>query len=398
MSQPAAGHPALLRLGFRPFFLGAGAFAVVGMALWMAMYGFGWTGLSPAYLGVFWHGHEMVFGYAVAVAAGFLLTAIRNWTGLQTVHQWPLMVLAGLWLLARLLPLTGAHLLWTVGADLGFMAGLLVAAALPVIRTRQWVQAGIISKLLLLLLANAVFYLGVLGVWPAGVMVGLYAGFYLILALILTMGRRVIPFFIERGIDSPFKARNNLWIDRASLALFLVFAVAQVTALGTGHVTAAWIAAWLALVQAVLHAVRLWGWHHRELWRRPLLWVLFLAYGWLILGFVLTFLAQVGMASFWLALHAFGVGGIGMMTVGMMARVILGHTGRNVFEPPPVLTALFLLLLGAAVLRVFPVWWWPSLQLVWVIASQLVWMVAFLLFLRVYAPMLVQPRVDGRDG
>ncbi|MEZ5453750.1 MAG: NnrS family protein [Thiothrix sp.] len=398
IQPPVTGKYALSHLGFRPFFLGAGLFAVIGMVLWAGIYGFGWQGLHPAYPSIAWHAHEMVFGYAVAVAAGFLLTAIKNWTGQQTLHGRPLLGLAGVWLLARILPFTGLPLLTAAVADVVFMLWLLWAAVQPVVRARQWQQVGIVSKIALLLLANLTFYFGLLGYWPVGLTVGLYAGFYLIVALILTMGRRVIPFFIERGLGCPFEARNHVWVDRAGLILFLAFVVAELFALAGSGQDMAWVAAVLALEQVPLHGVRLWGWHHANLWRKPLLWVLYLAYGWLVLGFLLKFLAVAAGVSPWLAVHAFAYGGIGIMTVGMMARVILGHTGRNVFEPPGILSVIFLLLFAGAVIRVFAVWWLPQFHGFWILASQLVWIAAFLVFVWTYAPMLLRVRVDGRYG
>lgn len=398
IQPPLTGKYALLHLGFRPFFLGAGLFAVIGMILWAGIYGFGWQWVHPAYPSVIWHAHEMVFGYAVAVAAGFLLTAIKNWTGQQTLYGWPLLGLVGVWLMARILPFTGLPLLTVAVADLVFMFWLLWAAVLPVVRAGQWQQTGIVSKLALLLAANLIFYLGLLGYWPSGLTIGLYAGFYLIVALILTMGRRVIPFFIERGLGCPFEARNYVWVDRTSLILFLTFALVELIALAGGGDNMAWAAAVLALVQVPLHGVRLWGWYHANLWSKPLLWVLYLAYSWLVLGFLLKFLTVVAGVSPWLAVHAFAYGGIGIMTVGMMARVILGHTGRNVFEPPAILSVIFLLLFIGAVIRVFAVWWFPQFYGFWILVSQLVWIAAFVAFVWTYAPMLLRIRVDGRYG
>jgi uncharacterized protein involved in response to NO len=154
----------------------------------------------------------------------------------------------------------------------------------------------------------------------------------------------------------------------------------------------------LALVQVVLHSIRLQGWYHPLIWKNPLLWVLYLAYAWLILGFILKFLSLLLGISPWLAVHAFAYGGIGMMTLGMMARVSLGHTGRDVANPPTVLSGLFALLGLGAFIRVFLVWWLPNLQAVWVLTAQFLWMAAFAGLIWVYAPMWLQARIDGRPG
>ena len=383
---------AWLRLAFRPFFLAAGLFAVLAMALWTALYDFGWQMPAGGLPALDWHAHEMLFGYALAVVAGFLLTAIRNWTGLQTLHGPSLLALFALWTAARLGSLVpGLPLPVVAAADLGFNAFLVLAALLPVARARQWMQTGIIVKLLLLLAANALFYLGVTGQLADGRRLGLYAGLYLILSLILMIGRRVIPFFIQNGVGYPFQARNRKWLDVTVLVLFLLFALSDLARLDA--LTAA-----LAAVLFVLHGIRIVGWHTRGIWSKPLLWVLFLAYGFIILGFGLKTASIVAGVSPFLALHAFTVGGIGLMTLGMMARVTLGHTGRNVFEPPAAVRWMFGLLAAGAVTRVLLPMLVPARYDLWIALSQGLWILAFGLFVAVYVPMLVTPRVDGKPG
>ena len=397
LEKPYTGKYALHHLGFRPFFLGAGLFAVLGMILWAGIYGFGWSALPAAYPAITWHAHEMVFGYAVAVAAGFLLTAVKNWTNQQTLHETPLLVLAGVWATARLLPFLGVPLIVIAVVDTLFLLWLTIAMARPIIRSKQWKQLALVGKIALLVPANIAFYLGLLGYWPEGVSVGLYSGFYIILGLIFTMGRRVIPFFIERGVGCPFTARNDVWVDRLSLVLFLVFAIADVIALATGNALAGLPSGVLALVQVVLHSFRLLGWYHPNIWEKPLLWSLYLAYGWLIAGFLLKFayLASGGVPVW---IHAFSYGGIAMMTVGMMSRVALGHTGRDVAEPPTILAVIFLLLFAGAFIRVLNTWLVPEFYAMWILNAQFLWIAAFVLFLWHYAPMLIKPRIDGRYG
>ncbi len=399
IEKPFTGNYALTHLGFRPFFLSAGAFAVIGILLWTAIYSFNWQGLNAAYPPITWHAHEMIFGYTLAVVAGFLLTAIKNWTGQQTLHQAPLLLLTAIWLAARLLPfMQGLSLQAVASVDLLFMLALLAEVAIPVLRARQWQQAGIIAKVALMTLANAVFYLGLLGYWPAGIQLGLYAGLYLMIALIFTMGRRVIPFFIERGVGVSFKANNTRWVDRSSLVLFLLFAITDLIAMTQGNQALAGMAAALALVQIPLHGWRLYGWYHAAIWQKPLLWVLYVAYAWLVLGFGLKFLSWSTGLSPWLAVHAFAYGGIGMMTLGMMARVILGHTGRNVFEPPALVGKIFTILFAGACVRILAVWALPQWHWWWIVIAQCLWMLAFGLFIWLYAPMLIKPRVDKRYG
>ncbi|MGD8619810.1 MAG: NnrS family protein, partial [Gammaproteobacteria bacterium] len=227
--EVAYGIP-LFRLAFRPFFLGAGAFAVVAVFIWMFVYTHGvvfdFSGMTPTT----WHAHEMIFGYSMAVIAGFLLTAIKNWTGQQTLRGPGLFVLFMLWLLARAIPLTVMNIPLAVLAtiDLLFMFLLVIAALMPVLKVKQYKQLGVVSKLVLLLLCNVLFYLGVLGFVEQGVQWGLHSGLYMIIALVFVMARRVIPFFIEKGIDGQVEIKNRLWVDLSSLVFLLVLWILDV--------------------------------------------------------------------------------------------------------------------------------------------------------------------------
>ena len=390
----ATGKLALFHLGFRPFFLGAALFSVVAMLLWMGIYVFAWQikplGIAPA----FWHAHEMIFGYSIAVIAGFLLTAVKNWTGVQTPHRTPLLILFVIWLVGRVLPYFSATLpvAFIVIIDNLFLVLLFLSVVIPIFRVKQWKQIGIASKLLLMLTSNIVFYLGVAGIVEKGVNWGLYSGLYLILALIFTMGRRVIPFFIERGVDEPVQLTNRKWLDVSSLVLFIAFWITDVFLLEPNLV------ATLAGILFVLHATRLAGWYTSAMWRKPLLWVLYIAYGFLVIGFLLKAAVPVFSLSATLATHAFTVGGIGVMTLGMMSRVALGHTGRNILEPPSVLKWVFIILIVGAIVRVIVPLINPGHHLVWIGLSQALWVASFILFLATYLPILARPRIDGRYG
>ena len=392
MNQPDSITP-LLRLGFRPLFLAAACFAVIAVAIWMASYSFGIPVHTGALSTSLWHGHEMLFGYALAVIGGFLLTAIGNWTGRQTLRATPLLLLVLLWLAARILYLVpGIDLQLIAVFDLLFNALLVVATAIPIFQVQQWKQVGILVKLLLILLANLAFYLGVLGIFPGWETTGLYAGIYLVLSLILMIGRRVLPFFIQNGVGYAFAAKNYRWLDISSLVLFVAFVLAEL------FVSDVRIAGVLAAMLFVLHVIRLIGWHTRGIWSKPLLWVLFCGYSFIVLGFALKAASVFAGVSPFLALHAFTYGGIGMMTLGMMARVTLGHTGRNVSEPPAGTGWMFVLLGTGAFIRVMLPLLAPGFYAWWIELSQVFWMAAFAWFVVVFAPMLASARVDGGDG
>ncbi|WP_126456676.1 NnrS family protein [Sulfuriflexus mobilis] len=382
-------------LGFRPFFLLASILAVVSIGgwLWILTY----QGHLPASLNlspVSWHAHEMLYGYVVAVIAGFLLTAERNWTGVQTLHGMPLLLLAVLWLLARLMPFmnTPQSLLFMAAFDLMFNAGLCLALLYPIVKVRQWQHLAIWSKVLLLLVGNILFYLGAVNELDDGIRLGLYTALYLIVSLIMLMGRRVIPFFIEKGVDQPVSLVNHRWLDLTSLALMLAFIIVEV------FVVSPMLAAITAAALAVLHAWRLVGWYSNGIWSKPLLWSLYLGYAWLVAGFALKALSYWSTVNPMLAIHAFAYGGVGMITLGMMARITLGHTGRDVFTPPRVMPVLFLLLFSGAFIRVVMPILTSGSYAMWIMLSQLLWMAAFTGFVLVYAPMLVKGRVDGKYG
>jgi len=385
---------ALFHLGFRPFFLGAMVFAVASMLIWLLLYvpvgSSGLVALSPRD----WHAHEMIYGYGMAVIAGFLLTAIRNWTGIQTAHGFALFVLFMLWAAARLIPFIPIenNLQLMAGLDLLFMLALLLATFMPIAKVKQWNQLGIILIVVLLLCGNLLFYLGVLQVLEQGVEWSLYVGLYVVLGLIFIIGRRVIPFFIEKGVDGPVAIKNWRWLDITNATLFALFAILDVF---TGY---AEVVAGLALLLFIINSIRLFGWYTPGLFGKSLLWVLYLAYIFIVAGFAMRFVGFIYDLPASAHMHLFTVGGIGLMTTGMMARVALGHTGRNVFEPPKILTAIFSLLMLSAVSRVFLPLLVAQHYLFWVVLSQLLWLAAFLLLLWTYLPILIKPRIDGQYG
>ncbi len=385
---------ALFALGFRPFFMAAGIYAVVAMLIWGGLY----SGRLSVNLGALtpqqWHAHEMIYGYALAVIAGFLLTAVRNWTGVQTLNGPALALLFGAWLAARVLSLAGGGLPLMMAAvlDTLFSLVLFLAVLWPVLKVKQWNQMGIVSKVLLMGVSNGLFYLGALGVLDKGVHWGLYSGFYLVLALILVMGRRVIPFFIERGVGHATSVRNRDWVDRASLVVFLAFWIFEVFTAYTS------VAAWLAGGLVVLHMIRIVGWYDGGVWRKPLLWILYLGYAVLILGFALRFMMPfVGISPF-VAVHALALGGIAMTSLGMMARVALGHTGRDVQQPPRAVAPMLVMLTLGMLLRVVLPLLLPAYYATWVLLSQFFWIAAFAVFVGVYSPMLIRGRADGQPG
>jgi len=391
-SKQEPGTFALFNLGFRPFFLAAAAFATVSMLIWMGIYIFGWS-IQPYGSSQTWHAHEMIFGYALAVIAGFLLTAVKNWTNVQTPTGVSLALIFLLWLAGRILPFFHAvdmHLIALI--DNLFILTLIISVGLPIIKTRQWEHSGILFILFLFLISNIIFYAGLLKIIDNGISIGLYSGLYLVVGLIFLMGRRVIPFFIEKGVDETVQLTNYKWLDISSPIFFVCFWLSSL------FLTLPVLTTSLAIILFILHSIRMLGWHTPGIWRKPLLWSIYLAYGFLTVGFALHALGHVFDISPFITLHTFAVGGVGIMTIGMMSRVALGHTGRSVFEPPKILALIFLLLLIASLVRVVLPLLMPAEYILWIGVSQVFWITAFATFFLYYFPVLYKPRVDGRFG
>ncbi|MFB3090124.1 MAG: NnrS family protein [Gammaproteobacteria bacterium] len=384
---------ALFNLGFRPFFLGASVFSLFSVLLWMGVFVFQLP-LQFKEINMYqWHAHEMVYGYSVAVISGFLLTAVKNWTGEQTLYGPKLCGLFLLWVVARILFLFGTSFIFIAAFfDMLFMLCLISAIAFPIVKTRQWRQIGILAKLVLLTIGNGLFYLGAAGLIDQGVFWGIYGGLLLIIALILTLGRRVIPFFIEGGVGYPVQLVNYKWIDRLSLVLLLAFFIFFVF-IGNRQVSAT-----ISLALFFITTIRLFGWYTPGIWKKPLLWSLFISFIFIDIGFLLFAVSDLLNQPIMLAFHAFSYGGIGIVTLAMMSRVSLGHTGRNIQSPPAVLTLSFVLLVLGGLFRVFLPIIDMNHYVTWILLSQILWSVAYLIFVIAYARILIKPRIDGQFG
>ena len=235
---------------------------------------------------------------------------------------------------------------------------------------------------------NILFYLGALNIVDNGVFWGIYGGLYLIIALILTMGRRILPLFIQNGVGYQVKLFNSKWLDISILLLFLAFFISEL------FLRNQVLSSYLALALFVMNAIRLIGWHTSGIWKKSLLWSLYLSFWFICFGFLLF---AVGVSKF-IAIHAFAVGGVGVVTMSMMSRVTLGHTGRDISKAPKAISYALGILLFSAIIRVVM----PLLDIqnymVWIGLSQGLWIISFLIFTIIYFPMFMQPRVDGKLG
>ncbi len=381
---------ALFASGFRPFFLLAASFAVVQLMIWVGIYVSG-ANLATYYRGTVWHGHEMIFGYATAVIAGFLLTAVPNWTGIATPQGKPLAALATLWVAGRVMPFfsdSSPH--WFIAVvDIAFLPLLTAVLAIPLLKTRQRQNFVFLVLLSVLAVANAAVHLDTLGSTPGLATTGLGLAVNLIVLLIAIIGGRVIPFFAERAIPG-LSAKRWRAVEAFAFGTLVLLTAAQLV---YPHPL---LIGGLSALAFASHAVRLSGWYTNQIWKSPILWILYLGYGWLVLGLALKALAALGTVSALFALHTFTVGGAGVLTLGMMARVALGHTGRAMKAAKPMVVAFVLINLAAFTRVVIPIAF-PGWYLDLISASAVLWMLAFSIFTYVYAPILVSPRADARS-
>jgi uncharacterized protein involved in response to NO len=388
-APPAApqGWP-LLRLGFRPFYLGAATFAALAVPLWVLL----WLGRAPLDLPVppmFWHAHEMLFGFAAAVIVGFLLTAGRAWTGLPTPRGAPLAGLALLWLAARVAALCAPYRVYAV-LDAALLPLVAAIFATVLVRARNWRNLPLAGILALLGLANICFHVGVLGLVQLSPLQPLHAALALIVMIECVIGGRVIPAFTANATPGlkiaphPRLGWATLGVTALALALWVLAPPSPITAVAF-------------LAAAALQVARQWHWHPTVTRGKPILWILHVSYAWLALGFVLLALAQVGWINGTLGLHALAVGATGGLIIGMITRTARGHTGRPLKVGAAEVVA-YSLMLAAAVSRVLLPLVAPQWTSQWVIVAAVAWSAAFVVYLGVYAPWLLRVRADGKDG
>jgi uncharacterized protein involved in response to NO len=389
--QRTGGWP-ILALGFRPFFLLAAILAAAAVPLWLLIYQGAFEPVSSLPPTV-WHGHEMVFGFAVAVIAGFLLTAATNWTGRGTATGSGLAALAGLWIAGRVVLIVPGVPVWlAIGVDVAFLPVLAVVLAIPLLATGNRRNVVFPIVLTVLGLINLAIHLGSIGAIDWDPSRGLRIAIDLILLMIGVLGGRVIPSFTKNALP---QAKVNPCPKASVLALLSIAALA-IAEVATDNTT---MTGSVALVAGVLNALRMRGWGTVATLRHPILWILHVGYAWLAAGLILRGAAELtGLIPLDAGIHALTIGAIGSMTVGMMSRVALGHTGRSIV-PAPLTVAAYWLVNAAALLRVaFALTGDDTLRAASLMGSGALWSLAFACFAIVYWPILSRPRADGRAG
>jgi uncharacterized protein involved in response to NO len=383
-----AAAPPILRGGFRPFFFGGALWAVICLCLWLSSFFHGFT-LPTALDALAWHRHEMLFGFVGAIIAGFLLTAIPNWTGRLPIAGVPLALLFALWLAGRLLLLFSA----TVGpvapaiADVGFYVVLAGLAAREVIASRNR-NVPVVGLVLLFGLASGVDHLAGMGA-VEDPMVATRAAIGLVVLMISLIGGRIIPSF-TRNWMAKHGIRQGLPTQPSA------FDIAVIVATAAGLV--AWLAApdrpaagGLLLLAGIGQAARLARWRGLRAARDPLVLILHVGYAWLPVGLLLlgASILRPGIIPS-AAIHSLTAGAMATMILAVMSRATLGHTGREL-RASTATVAIYLLVTVGAVLRVL-----SSLMLIpystGLALAGFAWGAAFLLFAIAYGPMLFRGR------
>jgi len=378
--------PALLSYGFRPFFLLGPLWAGLAVLVWLPMF-YGELSLTTAFAPLDWHVHEMLFGYVPAIVAGFLLTAIPNWTGRLPLQGGPLLGLVITWLGGRIAVALSALIGWRIAAliDVGFLALLAAVVAREVFSGRNWRNLKIVALLSLLAIANAAFHLE--AHFDGIAQVAARSGIAIVIVLIMVVGGRIVPSFtrnwlMRRGpgrLPAPFARIDEacLVMSGASLVLWL--------AKPDGIPTAAAL-----LLAAILNGLRLARWAGERTLADRLVLVLHVGFAFVPVGFLLTALAAFGAVAPSAGIHAWTVGAIGTMTLAVMSRASLGHAGRRL-QASPVLQAVYGLAVVAASARICAVFL-PQWNITLLHIAAFAWAAAFLGFGAHYAPMLCSPK------
>lgn len=403
MSESAPSHLpdsqrsrfALFDYGFRPFFLLCGVYALVIVPVWLFRFAHGGAPFG-ALPGLYWHAHEMLFGFIAAAIAGFLLTAVPSWTNSPGFAGRPLVLAVSVWLAGRLaMSMTDMLPTWLAATlELSLLPLLLILLAPRVVRAQNR-NLPILGVITLLWLIDA----ALMRAMQTGDMLlaagASRLGVDLVLILVTVIGGRIVPAFTGNALrraGSPVAPVSRGWLEIVTIGSVAAIAVCDLFAPDST------IAGVIAAVAAAAHATRLAGWRSFRVRGEPILWVLHVAYAWIPVALALKafwLLSDAGWAAKWQ--HALTFGAFSTMILAVMTRASLGHTGRPLVVSRAISVAYALLTFGA-LLRVFGGAWTPQYYLWTLTASGLCWTLSFAIFVWVYGPILISPRPDGRQG
>ncbi len=383
-------------LGFRPFYLLGATFAALLVPLWI-LHLAGLVSINGPLEGSSWHAHEMIFGYAVAVLTGFLFTAVKNWTGIMTPTGWKLAGLAGLWLLARILMMTGPSLIATV-VDLAFLPLMALGIALPIWKSGNRRNIVVVTLVMVLFLANCLFHADAWGLIDIDIEMAFITGLNIFGLFITLIAGRVMPMFINNSVPGAGAGRIRQVEMGAMIGMILIVIIDLLRnffpALEESSLFGVAYALFLFAVTG-MHLTRIIRWNSHKTLKNPILWIMPLSYLWLAVSVALK-----GMHFVWpeidlvVSIHALSLGAIGGMMMGMMTRSALGHTGRAIHARWIETTCYWLIQIGV-VLRIMSFFVSEDLYMTVLTLAALTWSSAFGLFAIAYWPILARPRADA---
>lgn len=386
----------ILRQAFRPLFLLGAGFSALAILLWGLTLA-GKISLPVYGNSIFWHSHEMLFGFVVAIVLGFLLTAVQNWTGLRAPHGNTLLILCVLWAAARLCFLFGSQLPWwlVVAVDISLLPVAAFLFGRMVLKVKQTRNLFFIPILLLLTVCNLQMHYGLHFQHYNMQLLGAYNTVFLVTILMAIIGGRVMPMFTANGTMTA-KVQPILWLERIALmSLWFIFVVHFLNL--HIHLPNS-VMAFLFAVAALAAGIRGARWKIWVTWRVPLLWSLHIAYWFIPIGMALFALHYAGFQlTQSIAMHALTVGAMGGMILSMIARVSLGHSGCPL-QPKLIMSGAFLLVILAVLMRVLLTWLVPEMTSQWLMFSTLTWVLAYGIYVVVYFNVLTTPRADGNPG
>jgi uncharacterized protein involved in response to NO len=379
-----------LQKGFRPFFLFGSLLGASLVPWWIRTYEQSLTG-EPGLEGISWHSHEMIFGFTVAILAGFLLTAVENWTDRKTARGGLLAALLVIWAIGRLVGFGGVIASIASFAELSFLPLLSIVIAIPLILSQSKRNYLLLASLPALWLCDVIHHLKASGLLPESAPRGDLIAIDIIVLILVIVTGRIVPMFTRNALKDQ-RIQSHTTLDMASIIAVGVVIVVEVFApSGPLMLVAAGTSGILVLIRAL-------RWGAFRTYNRPILWILHVGHAWIGVGLLIKAASAVVLsipAS--VPTHALTAGAIGTLTLGMMSRVTLGHTGRTLQVSSPIVLAYVSIVISAG-FRVFGPWFWPQFNRTTLIISAGCWALAFALYVIANARYLMTPRPDGKPG
>ncbi len=344
-----------------------------------------------------WHAHELIFGVIIAIVAGFLTTAVPVWTGTPRIRGAQLIFLFLLWFAGRIAIVFSAKFPAEIVAliDLLLIPALAFTIAKPIITQKLWRNLGFIPLLLLIMIGNTLIHIEELGWGEDTAGVGIRLSIGLLILMTVVIGGRVIPFFTQNWLDRRDKKVTTAtpeWIDRVTIISCLITVVAS------AFPTDEFLLTTLNVLTGVLILIRLSYWQGHHTTSDPMMWILHIGYAFMGLGFLAEALSLgTDLLPEVLAQHVFTVGGLGVMILGMMSRIALGHTGRPLIIHP-LITVAYLAMILSLLSRILTPLFLPDFYEAGLALAGISWVVAWVLYLIIYTPILLSPRSDGKAG